>query len=117
MRLTYLLTPIKIFWPAVSAKTDDRPRNCGDSSLHMDRQVVDAFGGFHYRFRDGRVGVDNAAEFVCGGLKGHGDAGFGEKFGRVRADDVDAEDLVVFLFGDDLDKAVSLAEDACFARC
>ena len=60
--------------------------------------------------------MDNAAEFVCGGLKDHGDTGFGEKFGRVRADDVDAEDLVVFLFGDDLDEAVGFAEDACLAR-
>ena len=45
------------------------------------------------------------------------DAGFGQQLGRVRADDVDAEDLVVFLLRDDLDEAVGLAEDPCFTRC
>lgn len=82
----------------------------------MYRQIVHAFGGFHYGFADGWVGVHYAAEFVGGGFKGHGDAGFGEQLGCVRADDVDAEDLIVFLFGDDLDEAVRLAEDTRFTR-
>ncbi len=34
----------------------------------------------------------------------------------MRADDVDAEDLVVFFLGDDFDEAVGFAEDAGFAR-
>ena len=76
---------------------------------------MDAFGGFHDGFGDGRMSVHDAAEFVGGGFEGHGDAGFGQQFGGVRADDVDAEDLVVFLFGDDLDETVGFAEDACFA--
>ncbi len=33
----------------------------------------------------------------------------------MRADDVNAEDFVVFLFGDDLDKTIGFAEDACLA--
>jgi hypothetical protein len=33
-----------------------------------------------------------------GGFEGHADAGFGEELSGVRADDVNAEDLVVFLF-------------------
>ena len=83
----------------------------------MNRQVVDAFGGFHDRFADGWVSVNDAAEFVCSDLESHCDAGFCEEFGRVRADDVNAEDLVVLFLSDDLHKAVGLAEDACLARC
>lgn len=58
--------------------------------LHMDRQITHAFGGFHDGFAYGWVGVHYAAEFVGGGFEGHADAGFGEEFGGVRADDVDA---------------------------
>lgn len=83
----------------------------------MDRQVVDAFGGFHDGFADGWVSVNDAAEFVSGDLECHCDAGLSEEFGGVRADDVNAENFIVFLFGDDLHKAVGLAEDACLARC
>ena len=82
----------------------------------MYRQIVDTFGGFHYGFADGWVGVHDAAEFVGGGFEGHGNAGFGEELCGVRADDVDAEDFVVFLFGDDLHKTVGFAEDAGLAR-
>ena len=82
---------------------------------HMNRQVVYTFGGFHDGLADGWVGVDDAAEFVRCGFEGHGDAGLGEEFGGVRADDVDAEDLVVFFLGDDLDETVGLAEDAGLA--
>ena len=81
----------------------------------MNRQIMHAFGGFHDGFADGRVGVDDAAEFVGGGFEGHGDAGFSEQFGRVRADDVDAEDLVVFFLSNDLYKTVGLAEYAGLA--
>ena len=77
----------------------------------MYRQIMHTFGSFHNGFGNGRVGVHDAAEFVGGRFEGHRDAGFGEKLGRVRADDVDAEDLVVFFFGDDLDETVGLAED------
>jgi len=33
----------------------------------------------------------------------------------VRADDVDAEDLIVFFLGDDLDEAIGFAENAGLA--
>jgi hypothetical protein len=61
------------------------------------------------------VGVHDAAEFVGGCFKRHADAGFGKQFRSVGTDDVNAQDLVVFLFGDDLYKAVGFAEDAGFA--
>ena len=57
------------------------------------------------------------AEFVGGGFECHRDAGFGEQFGGVRADDVNAEDLVVFFLGDDFHETVGFAQDARFARC
>ena len=79
----------------------------------MYRQIVDAFGGFHDGFRDGWVSVHYAAEFVRRGFERHGDAGFGKQFGGVRADDVDAEDFVVFLFGDYFDEAVGFANLKC----
>lgn len=44
----------------------------------MYRQIVDAFGGLHYGFGDGRVCVDDAAEFVGSDLERHCDAGFGQ---------------------------------------
>lgn len=81
----------------------------------MYRQIMYAFGGFHYCFGNCRVGVDDAAELVGCGFECHSDAGFGEQLGCVRADDVDSEDFVVFFLGDDLDETVSLAEDACLA--
>ena len=40
----------------------------------------------------------------------------GEQLRRMRAYDVNAEDLVVFLLGDDLDETVGFAEDAGLAR-
>ena len=82
----------------------------------MYRQIVHAFSCFHYGFGNGRVRVDDAAEFIGCGFESHADASFGEQFGRMRADDVNAENLIVFFFGDDLDESVGLAEDTCFAR-
>ena len=82
----------------------------------MNRQIVHAFGGFHNAFGNGRVRVDRASEFVGGRLQLHRDAGFREEFGRVRSDDVDAQDFVVFFVGDNFDEAVGFAQDARFAR-
>lgn len=49
-----------------------------DHRLHMNRQIVDSFGGLHYGFADGWVSVDNAAEFVGSDLERHCYAGFGQ---------------------------------------
>src|SRR5204863_2195832 len=43
-------------------------------------------------------------------------ASFGEKLGRMRANDVDAKNLVVFLFRNDLYKTVGLPQNASLAR-
>src|ERR1043165_5998223 len=82
----------------------------------MYRQMVHVFRGFHDCFGDGRVRVNRAAQLFCGRLQLHPDAGFGENLGRVRADDVNAQNLVVLGFADDLDEAFFFADDARLAR-
>ncbi len=47
-------------------------------ALHMYRQIMHPFGSFHYTLAYRRVGVDDAAEFVGGGFKGHRDYALGE---------------------------------------
>ena len=44
----------------------------------------------------------------------HG-GGFRKNFRGERADDVDAENLAIFFFGDDFDEAAMVAEDGGFA--
>ena len=73
--------------------------------------IVNTLGGFHNGLADRGVSMHDATEFVGGRLQSHADAGLGKQFGGVRADDMDTEHLVIFLFGDDLDKAIGLAED------
>src|ERR1044072_8778262 len=82
----------------------------------MNSEPVDAFGGLHDGLRDGRVRVDDAAQLVGGRFEMERDDGFVNDFGRVRADDVDAEQLVVLRLADDLNEALLLAEYAGLAR-
>ena len=49
--------------------------------------------------------------FDCG-FEFHGGDGFGDQFGGLRADDVDAEDFAVVGVADDFDEAFVLADDA-----
>ena len=82
----------------------------------MYRQIVNALGGFHYGFANRRVCMHDAAELVCGSFERHSDTGLSEQLGSVRADDMNAENFIVFLLGNDFHKAVGLAEYACFSR-
>src|SRR3954469_23447955 len=84
--------------------------------LHMDRQIVNTLGCFHHRFTNCRMRMHDAAEFVGGRFESHADACFCKKLGGVWTNDVDAKNLVVFLFRDDLDETVGLAEYSRFAR-
>ena len=79
-------------------------------------QAVDAFGGFHDGLGDGRVRVDGAAQLFSRGFEVERDDSLVDDLGRVRADDVDAQKLVLARLGDDLDEALLLAENACLAR-
>src|ERR687893_2700347 len=82
----------------------------------MYRQAVDAFGGLHDGLGDGRVRVDDAAQLVGRRFEVERDDRPVDDLGRVRADDVDAEQLVVLRLADDLDEALLLAEYPRLAR-
>src|ERR1051325_2949001 len=82
----------------------------------MYRQAVDAFGGLHDRLGDGRVRVYDTAQLFRRRFEVQGDYGLVDYLGRVRADDVDAEKLVVLRLADDLDEALLLAKYARLAR-
>src|SRR5881392_3555598 len=55
--------------------------------------------------------VDRADQLLDGAFELQRERRFGDELGRARADHVDAEDLVVFLLGDDLDEAFRLPRD------
>src|SRR5206468_954307 len=54
-------------------------------------------GRLVHHFAQGRVRMNRARDLFGGGLELERDAGLGEQLGRVRADDVHAEHLVVLL--------------------
>ena len=58
--------------------------------LEVYGQTVDAFGGLHDGFGDGRVRVYDAAQLFGRGFEVERDDGLVDYLGRVRADDVDA---------------------------
>jgi len=70
--------------------------------------------GFTDRLGHGRVRVDRANQLLDRALHPQGDGRFGHQLGRARSDDVDAEDLIIFLLGDDLHDA-ALADDVGLA--
>src|SRR5271166_5749375 len=58
------------------------------------------------------MGVDGPHQIFDGGFEFHGGDGFGDQFGGLRADDVDAENFAVVGVADDLDETFVLADDA-----
>ena len=68
----------------------------------MDRHPVDGMRGLAQRLRQRRVREDGVLHALHGGLVRQHDARGGEQLGRLGADDVHAEHLVVLLVGDDL---------------
>src|SRR6266568_3003451 len=82
----------------------------------MNRLSMYAFGGFHHCCRDGWMRVHRISQLFSRRLELHGDAGLGDQFGGVRADDMYAQNLVVLRFTDDLYKAFLFTEDARLAR-
>ena len=78
--------------------------SCRKIELEVDSQSVDAFGGLHDGLGDGRVRVDDAPQLFGRRFEVEGDDGLVDDLGRVRADDVDAEQLVVLRLADDLDE-------------
>ena len=64
--------------------------------------AVDRMGGFHHGFAESRVGMDGFAEFAGRDLQMHCRTGFRHQVGGMRADHVDAEDLIGLGIGNDL---------------
>src|SRR5215467_12562460 len=56
--------------------------------------------------------VDRADQLLNRALEAERKCGLGDEFGRPRANHMDAEDLVVLLFGDDLHEAFGFVRDA-----
>src|ERR1700759_4693432 len=83
----------------------------------MDGQAVDAFGGLHDGLGDGRVRVYDLAQLFRRRFEVERDDGLVDYLGRVRADGVDAQKLVILRLADDLDEAFFLAEYARLAGC
>src|SRR5690606_42004320 len=86
-----------------------RGRRRFPSGLH--RPPLDAHGSLTPGFGTGWVGVTGAGHILAGGAEGHGLAVFADHLGRLRADDVDAEDLVSLRVGEHLGEAFGLVVD------
>src|SRR5690606_29063934 len=86
-----------------------RGRRRFPSGLH--RPPLNAHGSLTPGFGTGWVGVTGAGHILAGGAEGHGHAVFADHLGRLRADDVDAEDLVSLRVGEHLGEAFGLVVD------
>ena len=75
----------------------------------MYRRAVRRMRGFADGLRHRRVRVDGADQLFDRALEAQRERRLGDQLRRARADHVHAEDLVVFLVGDDLDEAFGLA--------
>src|SRR5262249_24371909 len=84
--------------------------------LNARRHPMNRFSRFHHSLRQRRVSMHYKPKLFRRGLQPHRHAGFGQQVGGVRADDVDAEHLVVFGVSDDFDEAFSFAQDHRLAQ-
>jgi hypothetical protein len=75
----------------------------------MNRLAFARQGGFVDHLRKRRMRVDGRAQFVGRRFERDGQADFRDEFGRVRADDVRAEDFAVRLADDELHEALGIA--------
>ena len=67
----------------------------------MYRGSMRSVGRLSYRLRHRRVGVDGLDQLFDGHFHAQRHHRFRHQLSRARADDVDAENLVVLLLGDD----------------
>ena len=78
--------------------------------------AVDRMGGFHHGFAESRVGMDRFAEFAGRDFQMHRRAGFRNQVGGMRADHMDAEDLIGLGIGNDLAETVGVVDRHGFAE-
>ena len=77
---------------------------------------MNGMGRFHHGFTKSRVGVNGAAELFGGNFQAHGRNRFRDQVGRVRTDNVDAENLIGFCVGNDFTKAFGIIDRHCFTE-
>src|ERR1051326_8585917 len=80
----------------------------------VNRVSQHVFRRFHHRFGQRRMGVDRLCDRLGGCFELERGAAFDDQLRRARTDDVEAEEFVVFLVGDDLHETARFAEDARF---
>ena len=81
----------------------------------MDRAAFGGEDGFVVHLGQGGVGVDGRVDFVGGEFGAHGQGVLGDEFGRVRADDVGADDFAEFFAQEHFDEALGIARRDGFA--
>src|SRR5690349_18009440 len=100
--LAFFLASTSACCSAAASRYPTRPSQWARARLVlvMDGHSVDGMGGFSQRFRQRRMREHRVLDALAGRLVRQGDAGGGEELGGLRADDVDAEHLVVLLVDD-----------------
>ena len=78
----------------------------------MNCQAVHTFGRFHDRFRNSRVRVHGATQFVGCRFELHRHASLGNQLCRMWANDVHTKNLVILRFAYNLYKPFFLSENA-----
>src|SRR5271163_1629992 len=94
--------------PIALATTSAMPR---PTILRVDRHPLHAAIGVQHSFRQRRMRVDRKHHLFDGRFEFEGSNCFGDQFGSLRPDDVDAEDLAMLRIGHDLDEAFVRADD------
>src|SRR5680860_326265 len=79
----------------------------------MDCAIVNRQGGFVHGFRQRRMGVHRARQVFRAGAEFHRGDDFGDQLGRLRAQDMRAQDTIGFRVSKDFDAAPGLANTAC----
>src|SRR6187401_2334894 len=81
----------------------------GSLRLNVNCGAVRGVRRLTHRLRHRRMRVDRANQFFDRAFEPERNSSFGHQLGRARADHVDAQQLVVFLLGDDLHKPFDFA--------
>ena len=77
----------------------------------VDRHPIYAIRCIEHSFGQSRMGMDGPHQIFHSSFEFHGGNGFGDQLGRLRTDDVDAENLSVLGVGNYFDEAFMLTHD------
>ena len=96
-------------WGGGGRKADVGKQPC----LEVNHVAANTLGSFLHGLREGRVGVNVAADFLSGEVEALRQGQLWQQLGNVGAHHVAADELAVLAVRDELDKARGLIE-ACF---